>query len=355
MTRKRSSSSSSRKKMVIQRFYFLLETILIFLGIFITSIILFPLSFLESYGVIYGISFYLVRAITVIVAVTLFMYVSNFALYGKRGELILDRDISPSKNFLGLFGIKRTNFKYQLLYGILILFLVFIPIDFFTYFFAPQMLKYSADVLTFSSTNSYFLEPYLTFLVSVIIIQFSVAFYEESLTRGFLANRGSDYISKMSAVVISSFYFGMGHFAYIFSPASPSVPTIFPLIWLTEAFFIGVILSLIVLRRRWIFPAIFAHGMNNIISANAIWFYLQGFDFIILGLFLYLPLMLIGIVLLLLEFPLIKESLSLGTKELKLYLKNEVQIKENTGSKIIRILLDFLFGFLIFVIGFVFY
>ncbi|MBY9002493.1 MAG: CPBP family intramembrane metalloprotease [Candidatus Lokiarchaeota archaeon] len=353
MTRKR--SSSSRKKMIIQRFYFLLETILIFLGIFLTSIILIPLSFLESYGVIYGISFYLVRAMTVIVAVTLFMYVSNFALYGKRGELILERDISPPRNFLGLFGIKRSNFKFQLLYGILILFLVFIPIDFLTYFFAPQMLVYSAEVLTFNISNSYFSEPYLIFLGSVIIIQFSVAFYEESLTRGFLANRGSDYIPKMSAVIMSSFYFGMGHFAYIFSPASPQIPTIFPFIWLIEAFFIGIVLSMTVLRRRWIFPAIFAHGMNNIISAHAIWNYLQGNDFMILALFLYLPLMIIGVVLLLLEFPLIKESLSLGTKELKLYLKNEVQVNENTGSKIIRILLDFLFGFLIFVIGFVFY
>ncbi|MHA1748236.1 MAG: hypothetical protein ACTSYF_06280, partial [Promethearchaeota archaeon] len=121
---------SSTKKMIRQRFYFLIETVLIFLGLFITSIVLIALSFLESYNVIYGITFYLVRAVTVIVAVTLFMYVSNFALYRKRRDLIIERDLSPSKNFLGLFGIKRSNFKYQLLYGILILFLVFIPIDF---------------------------------------------------------------------------------------------------------------------------------------------------------------------------------------------------------------------------------
>jgi membrane protease YdiL (CAAX protease family) len=345
---------SSTKKMIQQRLYFLLEVILIFLGIFITSIVLLALDLFRSESVIYGISFYLVRAMTVIVAVTLFMYVSNFALYGKRGELIIERDMSPSRNFLGLFGIKRSNFKYQLLYGILILFLIFIPIDFLTYFFVPEMLAYSAEVLTLDITNSYFLEPYLIFLGSVIIIQFSVAFYEESLTRGFLLNRGSDYVSKMSAVIISSFYFGMGHFAYIFSPASPRVPTIFPFIWLAEAFLIGIVLSMTVLRRRWIFPAIFAHGINNIISAQAIWNYLQGYDFMILALFLYLPLIIIGIVLLILEFPLVKESLSIGTKDLQLYFKNDIQIGEKTDSKIIRIMLDFLFGFLIFVIGFVF-
>jgi len=116
-----------------------------------------------------------------------------------------------------------------------------------------------------------------------------------------------------------------------------------------------MILSMIVLRRRWIFPAIFAHGMNNIISAHAIWNYLQGNDFMILALFLYLPLMVIGIVLLLLEFPLIKESFSIGTKDIKLYFKNDAQTKENTKSKLIRIMLDILFGFLIFIVGFVFY
>ncbi|MHA1193275.1 MAG: CPBP family intramembrane glutamic endopeptidase [Promethearchaeota archaeon] len=345
---------SSTKKMIKQRFYFLIETVLIFLGLFITSIVLNALSFLESYGVIYGITYYLVRAVTVIVAVTLFMYVSNFALGRKRRDLIIERDISPSRNFLGLFGIKRSNFKYQLLYGILILFLVFIPIDFLGYFFVPELLVYSAEALTFNISNSYFFESYLIFLGSVIIIQFSVAFYEESLTRGFLANRGSDYVSKMSAVIISSFYFGMGHFAYIFSPASTRFPLIFPFIWLIEAFFIGIVLSMTVLRRRWIFPAIFAHGMNNIISAHAIWNYLQGNDFMILALFLYLPLMVIGVALLLWEFPLIKESLSIGTKDLKLYFKNDTEINEQTDSKIIRIMLDFLFGFLIFVIGFVF-
>jgi len=345
---------SSIKTMFQQRIYFLLETILIFLGLFITSIILIALSFLESYGVIYGIIFYLIRAMTVILAVTLFMYVSNLALYKKRQDLIIERDISPSRSFLGLFGIKKSNFKFQLLYGILILFLVFIPIDFLTYFFVPEMLVYSAEVLTFDISNSYFSESYLIFLVSVIIIQFSVAFYEESLTRGFLTNRGSDYVPKMSAVVISSFYFGMGHFAYILNPYSPQAHIIFPFIWLTEAFFIGIILSLTVLRRRWIFPAIFAHGMNNIISAHAIWNYLQGNDFMILAVFLYLPLMLIGVVLLLLEFPLIKESFSIGIKDLKSYFKNDAQIKEQTDYKIIRIMLDFLFGFLIFILGFVF-
>ncbi|MHA1670999.1 MAG: CPBP family intramembrane glutamic endopeptidase [Promethearchaeota archaeon] len=345
---------SSTKKMIQQRIYFLLEAILIFLGLFIISIVLVPLSLLESNGVIYGITYYLVRAITVIVAVTLFIYVSNFALYKKRRDLIIERDVSPTRNFLALFGIKKSNFKYQLFHGILILFLVFIPIDFLTYFFVPEMLAYSADVLTITISNSYLLEPYLIFLGSVIIIQFSVAFFEESLTRGFLTNRGSDYVPKMSAVIISSFYFGMGHFAYIFNPASPKVPIIFPFIWLVEAFFIGVILSMTVLRRRWIFPAIFAHGINNIISAHSIWNYLQGNDFMIIGLFLYLPLMLIGIVLLLLKFPLIKESLSIGIKDLKLYFKNDVQINERTDSKIIRIMLDFLFGFLIFVMGFIF-
>jgi membrane protease YdiL (CAAX protease family) len=114
----------------------------------------------------------------------------------QRKKLILEEDISPSKNFLSLFNITKKNFKYQLLYGILLLFLIFIPLDFFGYLFLPKMLSYSSIVLNPTgelSYNSYLMESYYVFLLSVIIIQISVAIYEETLVRGFLANRGSVY------------------------------------------------------------------------------------------------------------------------------------------------------------------
>ncbi|MEJ2294062.1 MAG: CPBP family intramembrane metalloprotease, partial [Candidatus Lokiarchaeota archaeon] len=256
--------------------------------------------------------------------------------------------------FMNLFTIKKSNLKYQFLYGVLILFLVFIPLDFLTYLFVPDMLNYqiySLGVSSETSLNSYFLEPYLIFLISVIIIQVSVAIYEEALNRGFLANRGSEYFNNMSAVMISAFYFGLRHFSYILFPGSVAISVIFPLIWFFESFFVGIILAMLLIRRRWIVPGIIAHALNNIITAQAIWNYVNGNDFIRVALYLYLPLLIISVILLIWQFPRIKEGLSIGLKEFSKYFKNDPKLKETTTDKVIRILLDFLFGLIIFGLG----
>jgi membrane protease YdiL (CAAX protease family) len=212
-------------------------------------------------------------------------------------------------------------------------------------------ISYSLGAYSEASINSYLLESYSIFLISVLVIQFSVAIYEEVLNRGFLTNRGSEYLNNMSAVIISAFFFGLGHFAYILYPSSTGVSFIFPLIWLFQSFFVGIILSMILLRKRWIFPGIFAHALNNIISAHAIWNFLQGNDFSIIAIYLYLPLLVISVFLLIWQFSRVKESLSIGIKEFSSYFKNDRKIKETTTDKIIRILLDFLFGLIIYAVG----
>ncbi|MHA1473399.1 MAG: CPBP family intramembrane glutamic endopeptidase, partial [Promethearchaeota archaeon] len=218
--------------------------------------------------------YYLLRAVIMIVVIPLFLYLANFIMEKQRKTLILEEDISPSRNFLNLFKITRKNFKFQLLYGILLLFLIFIPLDFLGYILAPEMLDYVSTALDTAgvySLNSYFInENYTIFLISVIMIPICVALYEESLTRGFFTNRGSDYFNRMSAVIITSFFFGLGHFAYIINPSSSGLPIIFPIIWFLQTFFVGIILSMVVLRKHWIFPAIFAHTLNNIITSHSI-------------------------------------------------------------------------------------
>ncbi len=272
----------------------------------------------------------------------------------QRKKLILEEDISPSKNFLDLFNIKKKNFKYQLLYGILLLFLIFIPLDFFTYLFIPDMLPYLSIALNPTaefSYNSYFMENYYVFLLSVIIIQIFVAVYEETLTRGFLANRGSDYLKKMSAVIMTSFFFGLGHFSYILTIPSSGLPIIFPIIWFLQTFLVGIILAMLVLRRRWIFPVIFAHAVNNVISAHSIWNFIHGNEYSLMSFIVYIPLLIIGIILFVWQFSLIKESLSIGFKEFFSYFKKDNEIGENWLEKIVRIMMDFLFGLIIFMIG----
>jgi len=339
-----------------QRIHYFFEVLIIFLGIFIFMLIpTFLLPFLIDFNsIIFEPLFFILRAVILIIAIPLFLYLSNFIMVPQRKKLILEEDISPSKNFLSLFNITKKNFKYQLLYGILLLFLVFIPLDFFGYLFLPEMLSYSSIVINPTgefSYNSYFIESYYVFLLSVIIIQISVAVYEETLFRGFLANRGSIYFKKMSAVIISSFFFGLGHFNYIFAIPGIGLPIIFPIIWFLQTFLVGIILAMLVLRRRWIFPVIFAHAVNNIISAHSIWNFIHGNDFSLMSFIVYVPLLTISIFLFVWQFSRIKESLSIGFKEFFSYFKNDNEMGEGLLKKIVRIMLDFLLGLIIFIIG----
>jgi membrane protease YdiL (CAAX protease family) len=348
---------SPLKTILRQRFYYLFEVLIIFLGIFIFLLIptiLLP-SFLDENAVIYAPIYFLVKAAIIIVAIPLFLYLASFLMEKQRKLLILEEGISPSRKFLNLFKITSKNFKFQLLYGILLLFLIFIPLDFFTYLLVPDMLDFVSTALdpAGNSLNSYFNENYFIFLLSIILIPLFVAIYEESLTRGFLTNRGSEYFNKMSAVIITSFFFGLGHFGYIFTAPPSGFLIIFPIIWFFQTFLVGIVLSMIVLRKHWIFPVIFAHTGNNIISSQSIWNHLNGIDFSFMTFYVYIPLLIIGIFLLIWQFSRIKESLTIGWKDFKSYFARDEKIGENSLETIVRIMMDFLFGLIIFLVGFI--
>ena len=343
------------KTIIMQRFYYLFEVLIIFLGIFIFMLIpAFLLPFLvDVNAVIFEPLYYLVRTAIIVVVIPLFLYLSNYIMEKQRRSLILEEDISPSRNFLTLFNITTKNFKFQLLYGILLLFLIFIPLDFFIYLI-PDMLSFASTAIEPAgefSLNSYFNENYSIFLLSIVLIPLCVAIYEEALTRGFLTNRGSDYFNKMSAVIISSFFFGLGHFAYILSPSASGLPIIYPIIWFLQTFLVGIVLAMVVLRRHWIFPVIFAHTVNNIITSHSIWNYLNGIDFSVMTFFVYIPLLIIGIILFIWQFSLIRESLAIGWKEFKSYFTRDENVGENSLETVVRIMMDFLFGLLIYFIG----
>jgi len=347
---------SPLKTIVRQRLYFLFEALVIFLGIFIFMLIpTFLLPFLiDSNSVIFEPLYYLLRAIILITAISLFLYLATFIMEKQQKKLILTEDISPTRNFLSLFKITKKNFKFQLLYGVLLLFLIFIPLDFFTYLFSPELLNFVSEALEPAgefSLNSYFNESYFIFLLSIIVIPLCVALYEESLVRGFLSNRGSDYVNRMSAVILPSFFFGLGHFRYIFSGPVTGFPIIFPIIWFLQTFLVGIILSMVVLRKHWLFPVIFAHTLNNVISSFSIWNNINHIDFSFMTFYVYIPLLIIGIILFIWQFSRIKESLSIGWKDFKSYFTRDETIREGTLETVVRIIMDFLFGLLIFTIG----
>jgi len=345
--------SERKKKIAKARFtFFLYEIALVFIFLFILLIIpvfLIPLI-AEPWTTLYGVLFYLIRAIIIFLGIPLILYLTNL-LFESQKKIILDEDISPSTGHLKMYKMTKKNYKYQIIYGLLIFFWVFLPLDFLTYFFIPETIGFQAAVLL-KTTNFYLLEDsYLIFLIAAIIIQFSVALTEETVTRGFLAKRGGEYFFTMSAVMISSLYFGLGHLAYIFE-----LTAWYPFLWFVQAFILGIVLALFVLRKKWILPVIIAHALNNIVSANTIWGFWHGITFQTITLFVYIPLFIAGFILAIFclvfvwNFNSFKKGLSNGFSTFKTYFKKDIE-EDTTGDTIFRILIDVLVGLFIFLMG----
>jgi len=346
--------SQQKKRIAKVRFtFFLYEIALVFIFLFILLIIpIFLIPLIAEEGTtLYGVLFYLIRAIIIFFGIPLILYLTNL-IFESQKKIILDEDISPATGHLKMYKMTRKNYKYQIIYGFLIFFWVFLPLDFLTYFFIPETLTYQAIVFIFKTTNFYLLEDsYLIFLIAAIIIQFSVALTEETVTRGFFAKRGNEYFFTMSAVMISSLYFGLGHLAYLFE-----FTAWYPFLWFVEAFFIGIILALFVLRKKWILPVIIAHALNNIISANTIWSIVHGITFQTVTMFVYFPLFLLGSILAIIclafvwDFSSFKKGFSNGFSTFKTYFRKDIE-EDTTGDIIFRVFIDILVGTLIFLLG----
>ena len=348
-----SANFNVKNKIAAQRGKFLIEVLIVFLGITLFLLIpraLLPL-FIDTNSIFYGPLYYLLRAVAIIIAIPLVLFITQFILESPKKNEIIEEEINPVISYLNLYSTPENTFKNQLLYGILLLFIVFIPLDFLVYFFCPVMLEYTGVALTSQPTDTYLLRSYFIFLVSVIIIQISVSIYEESLTRGFLTMRGKEYFHRMSAVMISSLYFGLMHFAYYLNPVSRNYPFWFPFIWFLQTFLVAILLSILVLRKKSLFPVIFAHALNNIISAHAVWNYLQGNDFTLVTVYLYIPLMIIGLFLFIWKFSIIKTGISIVSNDIREYFIPDKKLGESKGDLYFRILIDLLIGIIILAIG----
>lgn len=345
--------TETKNQIIVERGRFLIEVFIIFLGIFLFSLIpwlLLPL-FISSEYIFYGPLYYFLRAAAIIIAVPLFLLFSNVILESPKRTEIIEEDMSPSLEYLKLYSFPEKNFKDQLRYGVLILFIVFIPLDFLVYFLIPDMLKYTGEALSSQPTDSYLLQSYFVFLFSVIIIQICVSIYEESVSRGFLTMRGKEYVHKMSAIIIASLYFGLMHFAYYLNPVSRNYPFWFPFIWFLQTFLVAILLSIIVLKKKNLFPVIFAHALNNIISAHAVWNYLQGNDFIIITYYMYIPLMIIGLVIFIWQFSTIKAGVAIVYDNIREYFNPDEKLGESQEDVYFRIVIDLFIGIIILALG----
>ncbi|MHA1804906.1 MAG: CPBP family intramembrane glutamic endopeptidase [Promethearchaeota archaeon] len=329
-----------------KRMVLFVEIFLLLLVNFFLSLIpfLFLPSLLPSDSVFYGIFFYLTRLVLFLIAIPLSLYISKLLI-----KPIENEKLSPPPHLKELFTFSRSNFTTQVYHGILLLFLIFIPLDFLTYLFLPNMIEYIGRVLIANQTNRYIMfDDYFLFLFAVVIIQLSLALQEETFARGFITIRGAHHVKKMSALMISAWYFGFGHFAYFFSPISREYPTWYPFLWFAQAFFIAIILSSYILKKKWIFPLIFAHGCNNIISAHVLWNYFNGYPFERMVLFLYIPLLCVSGILYVARYTAIKKGIELVWYNFKAYIKEEKQLEKSKSYLILTILLDLLFALAIF-------
>jgi membrane protease YdiL (CAAX protease family) len=183
----------------------------------------------------------------------------------------LNKEISPVIDVYSSFKVTKSNFKYQILYTVLLLFLVYIPLDFLGYCI-PGVLDFSINSFSNSVSVFLFIEPqYTSFIGFAIIMYICVAFKEELLFRAISISRGRRYIGNYSSVFLFSFSFAMSHFAYLLISDNLLRDLIPALTWGISAFIIGLAMGTFYIKKRYIIPLILAHAINNIISATTLW------------------------------------------------------------------------------------
>ncbi|MCK4384197.1 MAG: CPBP family intramembrane metalloprotease, partial [Candidatus Lokiarchaeota archaeon] len=341
----------NRREMATKRFKFLFyEVVPIFLLLFtilslewvLLQLIVNPASAL------FGMLFYLIRALAIFLGIILFLFISN--RYRLKKIQHANKELALHKGFLKLYKMTKKNYFYQFLYSLLLFFLILTPLEFLISFTLPQTVSYRAVSLVFKYENSYLLlDNFLLFLFSSCVIQFSISFSEETVFRGLITKRGSEHFNKISAVMISTISFMF--FEVLLFPLFFTDSYYFRVIWFIKSFIIGLVLSLTMIRRKWLFPSIFAKTINSVISIVIIWEFLQGGNIIQSLIFIYSPLLIISLILLLLQRSRVKESLQIGMKMMKAYFRNDIKAKESSADKTFRILFDIFVAFLLFLIA----
>ncbi len=117
-----------KKEIALERLrFFIYEVALGFILIFICLLLpafLIP-SLVGTGSLLYGVLFYSLKAIFVFIGVPLILLISNIVFESQKRNVIIEEDISPAKGHLILYKMTSKNYKYQILYGLLIFFLIF--------------------------------------------------------------------------------------------------------------------------------------------------------------------------------------------------------------------------------------
>jgi len=343
--------SNNRRRIASNRFRFLLyEVVPIFLIIFIFLIIewfLLPLI-VDQTTALFGMLFYLIRASVIVLVIILILYISNKKI--TKSSQQVEKELKLHVAHLKLYNMTKKNYSYQLLYGLLLFFLILIPLEFLILIALPNTIPPLAISSVLRRANSFLLiDNFALFLLLSVVIQFSISFSEETIFRGLITKRGSEHFSKISAVMISSFYFA---FIEVFlNPVIMTINYYSGVIWFIKSFIVGLVLSMTIIRRKWLFPLIIAKTFDSIILSVIFWEFLRGGSFNQLLIFIYCPLLIISLIILVVQRSRVKESLQIGKSMIKSYYKNDEKFNETSGDNVFRILFDIFFAFLLFLFG----
>jgi len=342
--------SNNRRKIASNRLRFLYEVVPIFVIIFIFLIvewILLPLI-VDQTTALFGMFFYLIRALVIALVILLILYISNKKSTTSSQQV--EKEFALHIAYLKLYSMTKKNYKYQLLYGFLLFFLILIPLEFLFLIALPNAVPLIAVSAVFRRENTFLLiDNFALFLLFSVVIQFSISFSEETIFRGLITKRGSEHFGKMSAVMISTFYF-----AFIDVLLNPLIMTIdyyFGIIWFIKSFIVGLVLSMTIIRRKWLFPMIIAKTFDSIITSVIFWDFFRGGNFTQLLIFIYSPLLIISLIILVVQRSRVKESLQIGKNMIKSHFKNDGKLDETSSDKVFRILFDIFFAFLLFLFG----
>lgn len=265
-----------------------------------------------------------------------------------RNKMPLKEADPPYKETTSLFTFK--NFEMQLFYTIMILFLVYVPLDFITYAI-PGTLEFSSS--SFSETAYLNFTNFGLFILSAVFFHFMVGFREEFFFRGFHTIRSEKYLITGSSVVITSMYFGLSHFGYLinrlyegtFKLSQDLHSTV---IWTFGAFLVGSVSAVFILKKRMIWPIILAHFLNNVISITVLWLYsTQNVLFWDIVKLLYLPLLGVSLILGIIFFRETKTGVKTYFEAFKSY-KTEIPDKKIRGKIIAA---DIIFGLVFWAVG----
>ncbi|MHA1612550.1 MAG: lysostaphin resistance A-like protein [Promethearchaeota archaeon] len=196
-------------------------------------------------------------------------------------------------------GLRTNNFFSQLKDGFFLFVCIYIPLDFIGYTI-PGVLEYSANSLgaaTVDNPTNYFQFEFGLMILTTLIIHFFVAFREEFLYREFFLTMGKEELRTPVVYFYSALLFGLAHVNYIFLPENSELSIFFPIWWGLNGLLIGLIAGAYFWKKRRLFPVIFAHWLNNVLSAVVVRNHVLGVGFWnTTFLFIYLPLLTIGVV-----------------------------------------------------------